>query len=54
MWFNQCFPRKSYAKPSAEMLKSEISKSDTPLIEELSEKTLWENDDELARLCGLR
>lgn len=46
--------RKSYAKPSAEMLKSEISKSDTPLIEELSEKTLWENDDELARLCGLR
>ena len=46
--------RKSYAKPSAEMLKSEISKSDTPLIEELSEKMLWENDDELARLCGLR
>lgn len=46
--------RKSYAKPSAEMLKSEISKSDTPLIEELSEKTLCENDDELARLCGLR
>lgn len=46
--------RKSYAKPSAEMLKSELSKSDTPLIEELSEKTLWENDDELARLCGLR
>ncbi len=46
--------RKSYAKPSAEMLKSEISESDTPLIEELSEKTLWENDDELARLCGLR
>lgn len=46
--------RNSYAKPSAEMLKSEISKSDTPLIEELSEKTLWENDDELARLCGLR
>jgi len=46
--------RKSYAKPSAEMLKSEISKSDTPLIEELSEKTLWENDDELARPCGLR
>ncbi len=46
--------RKSYTKPSAEMLKSEISKSDTPLIEELSEKTLWENDDELARLCGLR
>lgn len=46
--------RKSYAKPSAEMLKSEISKSDTHLIEELSEKTLWENDDELARLCGLR
>lgn len=46
--------RKSYAKPSAEMLKSEISKSDTPLIEELLEKTLWENDDELARLCGLR
>lgn len=46
--------RNSYAKPSAEMLKSEISKSDTPLIEELSEKKLWENDDELARLCGLR
>lgn len=46
--------RKSYAKPSAEMLKSEISKSDTPLIEELSEKKLWENNDELARLCGLR
>ena len=46
--------RKSYAKPSAEMLRSEMIKSDTPLIEELSEKPLWENDDELAILCGLR
>lgn len=46
--------RKSYAKPSAEMLRSEISKKDTPLIEELSEKPLWKNGDELALLCGLR
>ena len=41
-------------KPSAEMLRSEMAKSDTPLIEELSEKPLWENEDELAMLCGLR
>lgn len=46
--------RKSYAKPSVEMLRNEISKNDIPLIEELSEKPLWENDDELATLCGLR
>lgn len=46
--------RKSYAKPSAEILRSEMAKSDMPLIEDLSERPLWENDDELAILCGLR
>lgn len=46
--------RNSYAKPSVEMLRNEIQKSDTAFISSLADKPLWENDDDLAVICGLR
>lgn len=46
--------RKSYASPSIEMLKEQMAMGIQvePLVSE--EKPLWENDAELARLCGIR
>lgn len=43
--------RKSYASPSVEMLREQM---DSGTNVEADVKPLWENDDELARLCGLR
>ena len=62
MSINQCFPRilghastqttRIYAKPSLEMIKSAMDKS-TPELN--SEQPLWpDNEDEFARICGLR
>ena len=48
--------RKSYARPSVEMLRQHMSKG-TALEPEINEKEvelLWKNDEELARLCGIR
>ena len=49
--------RKSYASPSVEMLRENMKSGtefepDTFDVEE--EKPLWKNDQELARLCGVR
>lgn len=46
--------RKSYASPSVEMLRKQmVSGTDVePKVTE--EKPLWENDTELAKLCGIR
>ena len=48
--------RKSYAKPSVEMLKEDMSKgSDTGIISNgYNEEPLWKDDEELARRCGVR
>jgi len=48
--------RKSYARPSAEMLRKEMAKGNPPdpKATEIEEQPLWSNDDELARLCGIR
>ncbi len=46
--------RKSYARPSVDMLRQEMEKGvlvDTSMEEEVP---LWCNDEELARLCGIR
>ncbi len=46
--------RKSYARPSVDMLRREMEKGslgDTSMEEEVP---LWSNDEELARLCGIR
>lgn len=43
--------RKSYASPSVEMLRGQM---DLGKETEMEEKPLWENDDELAKLCGIR
>lgn len=49
--------RKSYATPSAEMLRNNM-KPGTDVEPEYSdaekEKPLWKDDQELARLCGVR
>ncbi|MCC8125875.1 MAG: tyrosine-type recombinase/integrase [Clostridiales bacterium] len=45
--------RKSYASPSVEMLRREMEKSDRPDAK-AAETPLWTNDEELARLCGVR
>ncbi len=46
--------RKSYASPSVEMLRAQMEKGtgSEPDIE--PEKPLWKDDDELARICGIR
>lgn len=48
--------RKSYARPSVEMLRKEMGKGTPSGITDAVEniQPLWENDEELARLCGLR
>lgn len=45
--------RRNYAKPSVEMLRKEMAKSQIPNFE-VAEIPLWEDDEELAHLCGLR
>lgn len=47
--------RKSYASPSLEMLRKEMAKGNLPEVKNAEkEETLWTNDEELARLCGVR
>lgn len=48
--------RKAYARPSVEMLRREMAKGNMPELEntEKEEQPLWTNDEELARLCGIR
>jgi integrase len=48
--------RKSYARPSVEMLRQQMSKGNTPELEirEDEVEPLWKNDEELTRLCGIR
>lgn len=48
--------RRAYAKPSVEMLRREMSKgSITSIIQHADDdKPLWKDDEELARLCGVR
>lgn len=48
--------RKSYARPSVEMLRQQMSKGTAPetVINEKESEPLWKNDEELARLCGIR
>lgn len=46
--------RKSYAKPSVEMLRKEMAKGYSPDTEKPEEEMLWTGDEELARLCGIR
>lgn len=46
--------RKSYASPSVEMLREQMSSGTDVEPEAFEEKPLWKNDEELARLCGIR
>lgn len=48
--------RKSYARPSVEMLRQQMSKGTAPIPEINGKEVepLWKNDEELARLCGIR
>ncbi len=46
--------RKSYASPSVEMLRNQMSMGTGAETGIMEEKPLWENDAELARLCGIR
>lgn len=47
--------RKSYARPSVEMLRKEMEKgTPTEVGSAGEEQPLWTNDEELARLCGIR
>jgi len=46
--------RKSYAKPSVEMLRKQMDAGDRGEMIVPEEKQLWKNDEELARLCGIR
>ena len=46
--------RKSYASPSVEMLRNQMSMGTEAENGIMEEKPLWENDAELARLCGIR
>lgn len=46
--------RKSYASPSVEMLRKQMSSGTDVEPETFEEKPLWKNDEELARLCGIR
>ncbi len=47
--------RKSYASPSLEMLRKEMAKGNPKEVKNLEkEDPLWTNDEELARLCGIR
>lgn len=47
--------RKSYARPSVEMLRKEMEKGTPAEVGSAGEEQpLWTNDEELARLCGIR
>ena len=49
--------RKSYATPSVEMLRKQLNKSENAadgIPSKTEEKPLWKDDQELARLCGVR
>lgn len=48
--------RKSYARPSIGMLRKEMAKGNPPELQNngKEEMPLWTNDEELARLCGIR
>ena len=46
--------RKSYASPSVEMLRQQMSSGTEAMPGALLEQPLWKNDDELAKLCGIR
>lgn len=48
--------RKSYASPSVEMLRQQLNneKTATTIPPATEEKPLWKDDQELARLCGIR
>ena len=46
--------RKSYASPSVEMLRKQMEAGIDAEPDILGEKTLWKDDEELARLCGIR
>lgn len=46
--------RKSYASPSVEMLRENMKAGSEAEPEITTEKPLWKNDAELARLCGIR
>lgn len=46
--------RKSYASPSVEMLRKQMSSGTDAEPDTFEEKPLWKNASELARLCGIR
>ena len=46
--------RKSYASPSVEMLREQMTAGTDAEPNILEGKTLWKNDAELARMCGIR
>ena len=46
--------RKSYASPSVEMLREQMTAGTDAEPDAFDEKPLWKNDAELARLCGIR
>ncbi len=48
--------RKSYARPSVEMIREQMSKGTKPEQKSKNNEIeiLWKNDEELARLCGVR
>jgi site-specific recombinase XerD len=47
--------RKSYASPSVEMLRQQLNNEKlTDAVPSSTEEPLWKDDQELARLCGIR
>lgn len=46
--------RKSYASPSVGMLREQMNVGDGEEQNAHEEKPMWKNDEELARLCGIR
>ena len=46
--------RKSYASPSVEMLREQMTAGTEAEPDVAKEQPLWDNDEELAKLCGLR
>ncbi|SCX84254.1 tyrosine-type recombinase/integrase [Butyrivibrio sp. INlla14] len=46
--------RKSYASPSVGMLREQMNAGDGEEQNVPEEKPMWQNDEELARLCGIR
>lgn len=46
--------RKSYASPSVEMLREQMTAGTEAEPDVAKEQPLWDNDEELAKLCGVR